>query len=204
MLDKLVKINKYPDYLRLLWWRIFIPNKLKQMGVEVDSTTVFYGKPIVSLAPESRISIGRRCSLCSVSEFTALGVNHPVILRTLRPGAVISIGNDSGISGVTICAALSVEIGSNVLLGANVVIVDTDFHAIKPHGRRYNSNPQEIRTASVYIGNNVFIGSGAFVLKGSHVGENSVIGAGSVVTGDIPPNVIAAGNPAKVVKEIET
>lgn len=58
------------------------------------------------------------------------------------------------------------------------------------------------RDADVYIGDNVWLGYGVVVLKGVTIGENSVIGARSVVTHDIPANVIAAGNPCKVIREI--
>jgi acetyltransferase-like isoleucine patch superfamily enzyme len=54
----------------------------------------------------------------------------------------------------------------------------------------------------VILEDNVWIGAGTTILKGTCIGENSIIGAGSVVTKDIPPNSIAAGNPAKVIKHI--
>ncbi len=203
MLSKLFRIRKYPDYIRQLWWQLTIPRKLRRLDVHVGSGVIFYGSPIVSMEEgQGEITIGIDCVFCSVSEYTALGVNHPVVLRTLRPGAVIRIGDSTGMSGATICAAISVEIGSHVLLGANVTIVDTDFHAIKPQGRRHNNNPDEISSAPVIVGNNVFIGMNTLVLKGSRIGENSVIGAGSIVIGEIPPNVIAAGNPARVIKAL--
>ena len=107
-----------------------------------------------------------------------------------------------GISGATICAAVEVVLGAEVLLGANVIIADTDFHALRPHGRRFNDNPADIGSAPVGIGDNVFVGTGACILKGVTIGANSVIGAGAVVVGDIPPNVVAGGNPARVIKAI--
>ena len=55
----------------------------------------------------------------------------------------------------------------------------------------------------VNIGNNVWIGAGAIILPGVSIGDNSVIGAGSVVTKDIPANVVAVGNPCKVLREID-
>jgi len=154
------------------------------------------------MEPDGRINIGSRCVLCSDSRYTALGVNHPVILRTLKASAHIQIGEDSGISGASICAALSVVIGREVLLGANVVITDTDFHAVYPTGRRFNENLEDIKSSPVFIEDNVFVGTGAIILKGVTIGRNSVIAAGAVVTRNIPENVIAAGNPARVVSPI--
>jgi maltose O-acetyltransferase len=54
----------------------------------------------------------------------------------------------------------------------------------------------------ITIGNNVWIGGGAIILPGVTVGENSVIGAGAVVTKDVPANVVAVGNPARVIRSI--
>ncbi len=190
--------------MKRIWWRITLPPVLRATGATISEDAVFYGKPIVSLAPRSRIVIGERSVLCSDSEFTALGVNHPVMLRTLRPDAEIVIGADTGISGGSICAASSVRIGHSCLLGANVTIADTDFHAIDPINRRYNNRSTDIEVAPVVIGSNVFIGTNATILKGVQIGDNSVIGAGSVVVKDIPADCIAAGNPAKVIRLISS
>ena len=76
----------------------------------------------------------------------------------------------------------------------DVLIADNDFHPIKPEGRRYNSNVDDIAAKPVVIGDNVFIGTRSMILKGVNIGENSVIGAGSVVVSDIPAGVVAAGN----------
>lgn len=200
---KFANVNHYAEYGHQLWWRFVLPRLLRRAGVRLGPDITFYGAPIVTMTQQGRIVIGARCSLCSHSRYTALGTHHPIILRLLRPGASIRIGSDTGISGGAICAAQSIEIGSNVLLGANVTIVDTDFHAIKPAGRRYNANATDIGVAPVHINDNVFIGTGAMILKGVIIGENSVIGAGSVVTRSIPDNVIAAGNPARVLKKID-
>jgi acetyltransferase-like isoleucine patch superfamily enzyme len=156
--------------------------------------------PIITLANESIIEIRENAVICSDSEKTALGVNHPVVLRTLAPGAIIVIGKNTGISGGTICAATRVEIGNECLIGANVTIADTDFHPLNPQGRRHSNNPREIGTASIVIEDNVFIGTNVVILKGVRVGKNSVIGAGSVVTKDVPENAIVAGNPARLLR----
>lgn len=185
------------------WWRISIPIRLRYLGVELGKDVCFLGMPIIKLTKGSRIRIADRVVICSDGRFTDLGVNHPVVLRTLQPGGEIIIGNDCGISGGTICAATRVELGAECLIGANVTIADTDFHAISPIGRRYNDGRQPIASAPVVIKDNVFIGTGVIILKNVCVGENSVIGAGSVVTKNVPPNSVAAGNPAKVVKTFD-
>lgn len=200
---RLLNIHRFPEYARLAWWRWFVPMRVRQLGVYVSPTASFLGMPIVSLASESRIQIGERVSLCSSSAYTALGVNHAVVLRTLRPGAVIEIGDDTGMSGTSICAATHISIGSGCLIGANVTITDTDFHAIKPENRRYNIRFEDIATKPVRIGNNVFLGAGVIVLKGVTIGDNAVIGAGSVVVGNIPANYVAVGSPARPLKTLQ-
>jgi acetyltransferase-like isoleucine patch superfamily enzyme len=159
------------------------------------------GAPHINLHPESAISLGQCVTLISKTFATALGVNHPVVLRTLAAGAQIRIGDRVGISGGSICAAMLIEIGDDTMLGANVTIADTDFHSLHPAYRTGHTHPT-IGIAEVRIGKRVFIGTNSLVLKGVRVGDNSVIGGGSVVTKDIPENCIAAGNPCRVIRSL--
>ena len=98
--------------------------------------------------------------------------------------------------GVRISSAESIRIGDNTMLAANVTISDSDWHGIYNRIRPFRC------TKPVVIENNVWLGERVIVCKGVTIGENSVIGAGAVVTKNIPANVIAAGNPAKVIKTI--
>lgn len=90
-----------------------------------------------------------------------------------------------------------IYIGSNTMIGPNVTIA-TAGHPILPELREqaYQFN------APVHIGKNCWLGAGVIVLPGITIGDNSVIGAGSVVTKDIPENVVAVGNPCRVLREI--
>lgn len=90
-----------------------------------------------------------------------------------------------------------IYIGSNTMIGPNVTIA-TACHPILPELREqaYQFN------APVHIGKNCWLGAGVIVLPGITIGDNSVIGAGSVVTKDIPENVVAVGNPCRVLREI--
>ena len=90
-----------------------------------------------------------------------------------------------------------IYVGDCVMFGPNVTVA-TAAHPILPSLREkaYQYN------IPVHIGRNVWIGAGAVILPGITIGENSVIGAGSVVTKDIPPNVVAVGNPCRVLREI--
>ena len=98
--------------------------------------------------------------------------------------------------GVRINAALKIEIGDSCMLAGRVYITDSDWHGL------YN-RVSPGRALPVRIDKNVWIGDSAMVLKGVTIGENSIIGAGSVVTQDVPPDCIAAGNPAAVVKHLD-
>lgn len=112
--------------------------------------------------------------------------------------ARITIGDYCLIApGVKIAAANSIQIGDNCMIAAHAVISDSDWHGVYNRIRPFRC------TAPVTIDNNVWIGERAIILKGAHIGENSIIGAGAVVTKSIPANVIAAGNPARVIKPIQ-
>lgn len=200
MRPKCLRPEKYGHYVKLLLWRILIPWRLKRKGLQVASSARFFGMPITTMAISSSIIIGDRCVLTSDSHFTALGVNHPVVLRTLRPNAVISIGRDTGMSGASICACLRVSIGERCLIGASVIITDTDFHSIHSTDRRYGKDDQTVAARPVTIEDNVFIGANSIILKGVRIGRNSVVGAGSIVTSDVPPNAVVAGNPSRVIR----
>ncbi len=165
----------------------------------------FLGLPIITRAPHSHIEIGAGSVLVSSSAATALGVSGPLVLRTLRPGATLRIGADTGISGGAICAAMSVSIGARCLIGADCLIFDTDFHNIASQGpdlrpRRHSQPDWNAISEPVSIGNDVFLGARTIICKGVTIGDGSVIAAGSVVTKSLPPNCVAGGNPAKILR----
>lgn len=99
--------------------------------------------------------------------------------------------------GVTFVDDTHIYIGDYTMIGPNTVLA-TAAHPLDPGLRRkglqYN--------LSVRIGKNCWLGAGVVVLPGVAIGDNCVIGAGSVVTRDIPPNVVAVGNPCRVLREI--
>jgi acetyltransferase-like isoleucine patch superfamily enzyme len=99
-------------------------------------------------------------------------------------------------SGVRIRSALSVRIGDSCMLAERCFITDADWHDV--YHRIYPG-----KRAPVVIGDNVWLADSVTVCKGVTIGDNSIVGAASVVTRDIPANAIAAGNPAKVIGEID-
>ncbi len=176
--------------------------RLRRQGATLGQGARFLGSPVVDLGSGSTLVVGERARIISDSRDTALGVNHPVVLKTLTPDARIILGDDVGISGGTICAAVSVTIGHGTMLGANVTVADTDFHPVEHAARRYAPMPHPQPEDAVAIGNNVFIGTGAIILKGTTIGDNSVVGAGAIVKGTFEAGSILAGNPARVVRQV--
>jgi acetyltransferase-like isoleucine patch superfamily enzyme len=175
---------------------------LRRRGAILGRGVRFEGLPIVAGCEIGELSIGDRAVLASKTRATELGVRTPMILRLMAPGARIRIGADSGLSGTVICAAVSVEIGARALIGADVMIFDTDFHNPEAVGRRYAASDWKRISAPVTIGDDVFIGTRAIIQKGVSIGEGSIIGAGSVVVGNVPPYTIAAGNPARTIWKV--
>ena len=99
--------------------------------------------------------------------------------------------------GLTLVDDTHIYIGDYTMLGPNVVLA-TAGHPVLPRlreaGLQYN--------APVAIGRNCWLGAGVLVMPGVTVGDNTVVGAGSVVTKDLPANVVAVGNPCRVLREI--
>ncbi|MGE0084887.1 MAG: DapH/DapD/GlmU-related protein [Desulfococcaceae bacterium] len=115
----------------------------------------------------------------------------------LNEHGIIRVGNYCLICpGVRIGAAREVSIGDNCMIASGAYITDSDWHGIYNRVSMGTAEP-------VRIGENVWIGDQAIVCKGVTIGNNSIIGAGSVVTKSVPPDSVAAGNPARVVKQLD-
>ncbi len=111
----------------------------------------------------------------------------------------ITIGDHVLISpGVRISAAKEITIADSCMLASHSYITDSDWHGI------YDRSLPTGNVSPVVLEENVWIGDSAIVCKGVTIGKNSIIGAGAVVTSDIPANVIAVGNPARIVRELDT
>jgi len=143
--------------------------------------------------PGSRIDIADDCGFISNGKGNLAGVNRPCQFSTLAEGATLSIGRGSGFSGTVIGCEKSITIGARVRCGANTFISDTDWHS---------DDPRAGEPAPVVLEDDVWLGINVVVLKGVSVGKGSLIGANSVVTSDIPAGVVAAGNPARVIREL--
>jgi acetyltransferase-like isoleucine patch superfamily enzyme len=125
------------------------------------------------------------------------GYSH---VETTTPEARIEIGDRTEFNNNLMIKSegAGIRIGKDGLFGAGIEIFDSNFHDLHP--RRRKAGTQSM--APVEIGDNVFVGMGVKILKGVTIGSDSVIGAGSVVSASIPAGVVAAGNPARVVREL--
>ena len=119
-------------------------------------------------------------------------------LRTNWGGRHVHFGNNVYANfNLTLVDDTHIYVGDYTLFGPNVVVA-TAAHPITPELRM----PVTQFNLPVHIGKNCWIGAGAIIVPGVTIGDNTVIGAGSVVTKDIPANVVAVGNPCKVLREI--
>lgn len=120
------------------------------------------------------------------------------MLSTHSPDAVIEIGDNVRLNGAGIQAATRVTVGDDCILGS-CTIVDTDHHSVEVNRR---SPGAVVATAPITIGRNVWVAGQATILKGVTIGDNSVVGYGAIVVDDVPPDVVVAGNPARLVRNL--
>ncbi len=170
--------------------QIFLSDSTKKGDQELDFKD-FKGK----------IVIGRHSGFNSsdISPFPHGPVRITIIKWGKEPdqcGKVI-IGEKSGLNGTAIVSYKSVTIGNNVLFGPDVIIMDSDGH---PADRRLPDILENKKIAPVVIEDNAWIGFEAIIMKGVTIGHHSVVAANSVVTKSVPPHCVAAGNPAKIIK----
>jgi acetyltransferase-like isoleucine patch superfamily enzyme len=183
------------------WWRanLFI---LKCLKCEVGNNFVAVGRLNLYIGNQSRVLLGNNITIKS-------GINNNPLSRNIETticvedGALLSIGSNCGISSSCIWAHTAIEIGDHVMIGANTTIMDSDAHSLDSIYRIDCELDKKNKVSKpIIIESYVLIGTGVIILKGVRIGEGSVVGSGSVVTKDIPSRVVAAGNPARVIRTI--
>lgn len=133
-----------------------------------------------------RIELGRR--------FRVRGRSIRVEFGAIRGGELL-IGDNVFINqGTLVVSEKRIVIGPDTLISGHVTIMDTNSHELEEDAG--------VKAEPVLIGRNVWIGCNAVILPGAVIGDHSVIAAGAVVHGVIPPRVVAAGNPARVIREL--
>lgn len=181
------------------FWEIF---KLKiNNRVKISRGLNIIASPIIDIRRGCKLRIGERVTLNSRNRGYHINLYGPVKLFADYPGAIIVIGDDTRIHGSCIHACLSIAIGKRCLIAANCHIIDSNGHEVcfeEPSARIHSKDtPRE-----VVIENDVWIGANSIILPGTHIGSGSVIGANSVVRGVVPPKVLVAGNPAKIINKL--
>jgi acetyltransferase-like isoleucine patch superfamily enzyme len=181
------------------WWDAAVPANVHfGTGFYLESAQVF--RQFRSKQPRALV-IGDHVSVYAGCAFP-LGAN-----------ATCSLGDFTLVNGALLMAEERIQIGSHCLISWNVGIADCDFHPLDVAQRRidavalapfFEGRPPrpKLTSAPVIIGDNVWIGMNATVLKGVTIGDNSVVAAGAVVVKSVPPNVVVAGNPARVLREL--
>ena len=171
----------------------------KRKLYHIGANSVFFGK-IDKRSSESKIIIGSDCN-----------INGFFVTETV--GSEIHIHNNVFIAGDTIIDCVkNITIEDDVLISYQCVIQDSDNHSSN-YNLRKNDNKNWMKhqyhdwtttpQAAITIKKGAWIGARVIILKGVTIGEQAIIGAGSVVTKDVPPFTVAAGNPAKIIKQIE-
>ena len=182
------------------WWtRPIPPNVSWGDGFYCESAQIFRH---FKSTKEDAVALGKHVSCYAGCSFS------------LGKAGRCTVGDFTMLNGVLIMSEELIEIGSYCMMSWNVGIADSDFHPLDPAQRLqdalalapyYEKRPERptLKTAPVRIRNNVWVGMGAVILKGVEIGENSVVAAGAIVTKSVPANVVVAGNPAVVVKQLE-
>lgn len=130
--------------------------------------------------------------------------NTWIVGLKVYPDAKLEIGDRVTLGYMNlISVAKSVRIGNDCLFAGEVKILDNNSHSLDYQQRRANAALEPSDVAPVVIEDDVWIGTNCMVLKGVTIGRGAVIAAGAVVTKDVPPFTVAAGNPARVIKQIE-
>ena len=168
-------------------------------GVKLGSNVKYKGIPFIYQVKNSQIKIGNNVLIKSSFLSNLVGLYQRTIIVTRKENAKIKIGNNVGISGATIYARESIEIGDNTLIGGNVKILDNDFHPLDVDDRN-NNNIDAIKTKPIKIGKNCFIGVNSIILKGTELGDGCIVGAGAVVSGKFEDNSVIVGNPGKKIR----
>lgn len=196
VVDKFIKKNKFRFvrvFSQIITRFLFFKNNVKH------DKFVTLGVPLLDVNSDSYVNFGSGLVIINSAKYSTLGKSNKCKF-VVSKDAVLTIGNKAGMSNVVIVATKSVKIGSNVMIGGGVTIVDSDFHSLNPLHWHSNADEENMISLPVVIKDNVFIGMDSIILKGVTIGNNVIIAAGSVVFKDIPDNQIWGGNPANFIR----
>jgi acetyltransferase-like isoleucine patch superfamily enzyme len=190
-------------YMGQAFTRYVYPIYMKRKrGVRVLGRIKLMGIPMIDIFRNASLTMDDNVTLNSCNRHCHVNMHSPVKIYADKEGAKIYIGKNTRIHGTCIHAYKEIYIGNNCLIAANTQIYDGDGHDLA-----FNNLEDRMilkkEAYPIYIDDYVWIGINVIILGGVNIGKGSVIAAGSVVTKDIPPFVIAGGNPAKVIKDMK-
>lgn len=165
------------------------------------------GRISFKISPYGRLHLGNSSVITGGSFRNPLGCLRGSCIKIDRD-AIVSIGNYTAASDVSIRAREKIIIGKYVTIGAETIINDSNSHCLdyrerrKEHSAGLDWQALPIKKAPIIIGDDVFIGARCIIGKGVTIGARSVIAAGSVVVKNIPEDEIWGGNPAVFIKKI--
>ncbi|EGQ8115077.1 acyltransferase [Vibrio parahaemolyticus] len=171
-------------------------------NIEIGKKLELKGTPLIDIKDDCFLLIEDSVTLNSQNRGYHVNMHSPIKLYADRKGAIIRIGANTRIHGTCIHAYESITIGKNCLIAANCQIFDGSGHDLSFSDVENRINTRGV-SKPVLIEDNVWIGINSIILPGVTIGNGSVIAANSVVTKDIPPMVLAGGNPAKIIKRYE-
>ncbi len=171
--------------LRRSWRRFVASAWLRCHGVEFGAAPSFAGgRPIIQGGRNVKVGAGLRMK----------NLQHRVLIVCSGQGRLV-IGDHVLLNqGVNITATVHVSIGDNTQIGDMTCIYDTSFHSV--------DEKDAVVPAPVHIGRNVWLARNVIVMPGVRIGDHSVVAAGSVVTQSIPAKTLAAGAPARFVRDV--
>ncbi len=186
------------------WYKLV----MKATKVKYGKGLLLKGVPVIFNKKGAELTIGNNVTVKSSFLSNLVGLYSRTIIVTRAPGAYIRIGDNVGMSGVTIYARKGIEIGENTAIGGNTKILDNDFHPIEAETRnklladKNGGDSDLVSSKPIKIGKNCFIGCNAIILKGTELGDGCVVGAGAVVSGKFEAGSVIVGNPARCIRKV--
>lgn len=173
--------------------------RTKLKGIVILNEGATLGWRRICHKPGCRITIGLRTMVSATISFD-------------RDNAIVTIGDRTFIGASDIVCASRVTIGDDVLISWGCTIVDHNSHSLVWEERKDDvinwmagrKDWQNVKVSPVKIGNKAWIGFNSIILKGVSIGEGAIVAAGSVVTKDVPPFTVVAGNPARIVRSMNS
>ena len=183
----------WKNFTRIVWHTPLFQTRLEKTAPRLY---LYDGMPLI--LGSVRISIGAGCrvggGMMNIAGRTT-GAETPQLI----------VGNNCDLGwGSNFMAGRRIVIGDNVRLAESVFLAGYSGHPFDAKARARGESDTEDQIGDIILENDVWLGTGVTVLRGVTIGEGTVVGAASVVTRDLPPFVLAAGNPAKVIRKLKS